>query len=321
MDEEKRLAFGLLSGFNGTATREEWMLRLKAAFSTQPTLVGGSGDAADEKWTAWQEFRDSAEYRVLVANARYQIRLDDKREAAAWAAWLPHQPHLRGAGWFIELSSPVNVVEWKWPLNVAIMGDSGYSTTQAALTDQAEHGPPWMKVIVRQAQQPAEELGVADILIFPQGLDARNTLLQAVSPVTADLLFLCGVGRGQFSDVAAEAEELLRLTQANAILAAAIASKDMRMLVAVIEELAHDLPIDVAIAEAVRWRNLDPGLMMLLSTPHFVEKSRLSNFLQPLTERLQQMGSGDRLELKDNPAWVGLPGQMSADRGTANSRN
>lgn len=94
MDEEKRLAFGLLSGFKGNASQEEWVVKLKAALSKQPTLVGEPDDVAEEKWAAWKEFQGSAEGNALLANARYQIRLKDKREAAALAAWLPYQPQL-----------------------------------------------------------------------------------------------------------------------------------------------------------------------------------------------------------------------------------
>lgn len=310
MDKEKQLALGLLSGFREHAGLQEWLGRLKDALGKHPSLVGKTDDL-DEKWAAWQNFKASDESKALFAQARYRIQVEDKREAADWAAWLPYQRQLCGRGWFIEVSSPIKVVEWKWPLTVAIMGDSRYRETQIALTNEVERGPTWMQVVVRLVQQPADEVGVADILIFPEGSEARNTLLMAGAPVTADLMFLSGVEHNRFAELAADAEELLKLTQANAVLVTNTSASDVALFRALIRELAHDLPIDEALTQALNTTQTDPGLAMLLSTASFVEKSQLSTFLRPLTKRLRQMRPNDRLDLQRKQAW-GLPNQLTA---------
>ena len=173
MNREKGLAPGLLSGFADRAGEQEWLRRLNEVLGKHTSLVRrpGKPDDLDSKWTAWQNFKASNEY--LLANARYRVQAKDKREAADWAAWLPYQRQLCVRGWYIEVASPVSVVEWKWPLTIAIMGDVRYIEPQIALTNEVGHGPIWMPVVVRLARKPADEVDVADILIFPEGSEAR----------------------------------------------------------------------------------------------------------------------------------------------------
>ena len=311
MDVEKRLVAGLLGGFKATADQEKWVARLKAVLLEQPTFVGEPGDVGEPEWAAWQELKSSVEGKSLLNRARYRIALKDMRESASWAAWLPYQQELCGGGWFIEVSSPVKVIDWKWPLTMAVVGERGYGEANKALEHQIKNGPDWMKVLVRRVQTPPEEVGVADILIFPQGPAARETLLGAGAPVTADLLVLCGIQRDQFGEVAAGAEELLRLTQANAVLAANVDSCDATLLQGIIAELAHDYPLDLAVAHALRHKSCDPGLVLLLSTAHFIEKARLSTFVERLTARLRQIPD-HTLDLKSKLHWVHLPDQMLA---------
>lgn len=287
MDMEKRLALGLLAGFEDNATQDEWMGRLSTVLAKQPSLVIDSADVGGERWAAWQQFKGTSQGKDLLVKARYRVQLKDKREAPSWAAWFHDQPHLC-AGWFIDASSPVKVVEWKWPLTVAIMNDAGYSETQAALTYEIERGPEWMQAVINRVQQPADEVGAADILIFPRGFAAREALFSAVAPVTADLLLLCDVGGDQVGEVAAAAEELLELTQANAVLISGSDPSNMSFLRAFIKELAHDQPIDVAV-RCLRNIDVNHGRAILLSTPLFVKQSRLSIFSQRLSRRFSQM--------------------------------
>ncbi len=319
MDEEKRLVAGLLGRYKRTAEQEELVARLKAVLGERPALVAGLGDVGEKEWAAWREVKSSQEGKELLTKARYRVALEDKREAARLATWLSRQKELRGRGLFIEVSSPVKVVEWKWPLAVAIMGGSGYAQARTALGEAIDDAQrEWMKVVLRLAQKPAEQAGVADILVFPQGLAARETLLGAGALVTADLLVLHGVPRQQFGEVAAGTAELLRLTQANALLAADFDSRDTAPLKAIIEELAHDEPLDVAVAEGLRKHGIDSALVLLLSTARFIEESKISSFADRLKGRLGQIPNR-MLDLRARVHWNSeLQDEMSV-RGVARS--
>ena len=293
MDEEKRLAFGLLSEVEEGADEATCLTRLEEILSAKPSLVDEPQRATEAKWRAWTELRNSAEGKSLLNNARFQLRQQNKCEAASWAAWLQGKPDLWGEGFFVEAFSPVTVVEWKWPLSIAVVDDSAYQSTQAALAEIGKHGPPWLNTLVRQVEKPADEIGVADIIVFSHGADARSTVMRSAAPISADLLLLCGLQADQFSQVAAGAEEVLALVQANAILATAAKANDMAWLVRLIEELSHNQPLDAAVMQMWRAMGAEPGTILLLSTPRFIDESQLSTFAGLLAKRVEEMSEED----------------------------
>ena len=307
---EKRLAAGLVFGIEGDRTWEVWVEAFRASLARQPSLVRESGDLNPEQTAAWEQLKASQEGRVLFDRARYRIAWNDKREATKWARSLASQPLLCGRGRFIEVASPVEVVEWKWPLATAVIEDLGRAEAQANIAELMDSDPSWLRILIRPVKTPADQAGAADILIFPQGWKAGETLFAARAPVTAELLVLCGLSGTQFDEVAAGAEELLELTQANAILAVDARIAGMSWLPMLIEQLAHDEPLDVAVAQALRLRNLDPGLMLAFSTPLFIERARISTFTTLVTERLHDLDPNFPIELHGTVRW--MPSRMPA---------
>jgi len=248
---------------------------------------------------SWLRLRKTKAGRNLMENARYEIRLKDLGLAGDLAQWLSTMS-VKPKGWYVSVRSPAHTVEWKWPLRVAVMPDASYRQAQTAMSRLMTSGPSWAPQLLRWVEAPGDESGTADILIFAQGRFAKDTLLKSKAPVTADLLVLSEVDSEDFDVVAKQAEELLALTQANAVLLADMGCDDLHWLGKVVEHLSHNEPLDVAVAEATQSA---PAKMMLLSTPRFIKLARLSVFTGALARKLSRMEGGIRVDFERAPHW------------------
>ncbi len=209
---------------------------------------------------------------------------------------------LAGQVWHVSVSSPVHTVEWKWPLSLAVAPGPGAEKLRKALTSQRESGQPWMRAITRVAE---DECG--DILFFPSGLKARARLMKSATPVTADLLVLCGVGPSDWRKVAAEAEALLAMAQAHAVLAVSEPAESTDWIWRFINELSHNSPVDVAASQ------MFGAEAMLWSTKMFIHQAVLSNFLNPLKKRIRDAAVDLSVNMINLPRWSEkLTGRMGA---------
>ena len=310
---EARLAAGLLSAATrikrGVSYTDLLARALQSGSATvwlghsaHRQLVEKAGSRLAESWL---RLRGTKAGRDLISNARYEIRLKHPGLAREVGEWLP-TTNVKPRGWYVSVESPAHTVEWKWPLRVAVMPDEGYEQAQAAMSALMTQGPWWAPQLLRWEQVPADRAGAADILIFPRGQVAIETLLASKAPVTADLLVLGEVSQSDFGAMAGKAEQLLALTQANAVLLADMASSDFGWLAAVIEHLSHDEPLDVAVAQAMEWPlQIAPTRMMLLATPRFIKQARLSGFVGCLADKLARMEGEIKVDIPPSSQWSG----------------
>ena len=201
---------------------------------------------------------------------------------------------LEGQVWHVSVTSPVHTVEWKWPLSLAVVPGPGAAKLRKALAARRESGPPWIRATTRVVQGDC-----SDILFFPDGLQARARLMKSAAPMTADLLVLCGVGRADWSKVAAEAETLLAMAQAHAVLAVSAPAESTDWIWSFVNELSHNLPVDVAASKMFGTE------AMLWSTKTFIHQAVLSNFLNPLKKRIRDAAIDLSLNMVNLPRWSG----------------
>jgi hypothetical protein len=221
---------------------------------------------------------------ISVDRVRVKLNAMDRMAECAQA--------LAGKVWHVNVASPVQTVEWKWPLSLAVIPGPGARKLHKALTDQRDGGPAWMRATTRISQGDS-----SDILFFPDGLKARALLMKSAAPVTADLLVLCGVGRADWDKVAAEVELLLAMAQAHAVLAVSEPAESTNWIWGFINELSHNSPVDVA---ASRLYGVDA---MLWSTQTFIHNAVLSNFLDPLKKRIRSAAVDLSLNMVNLPNW------------------
>ncbi|MFB3776817.1 MAG: hypothetical protein ACE141_04375 [Bryobacteraceae bacterium] len=152
----------------------------------------------------------------------------------------------RSKGSYVPVQRPALTVDWKWPLRVAVMPDEGYQVTQSALSELLAHGPAGASQLLQQVRAPADEAGSSDVLIFPRGASAWETLLASKAPLTAGLLVLCGVRR---TFDARRVGELLALARARAVLLVELSSSELGWLVELIAHLSRGAPLDAAVSQ------------------------------------------------------------------------
>ncbi|MBE0657039.1 MAG: hypothetical protein IH602_05070, partial [Bryobacteraceae bacterium] len=219
-------------------------------------------------------------------SGRLRVNLDDA--SAAPLAAVRHS----GQVWHFAASSPVHTVEWKWPLSLAFAPGSTrlrQSIQRARATDA-----DWRRSMTRMAEGCN-----SDILFVASGTKPLAALKASPVPLTCDLLILCGVAEHALPAIAACANELLALTQANAILSVPYPATETTWFYPFIEELSHNFPVDFALA-----RLSIPGAA-LWSTEEFLRQAVLSNFLDPLKRRIRRMAVDLVLNSVDMPALTG----------------
>lgn len=228
-------------------------------------------------------------------SGRLRVRLDSASAAPRPAAQLTGRP------WHFAASSPIHTVEWKWPLSIGFAPGSGSVRLRQSIRSARATGDPWMRSITRIAEGPN-----SDILFIASGAKPIATLKAAPVPLTCDLLILCGVGQNTLPSIAACSGELLALAQAHAILAVAAPAADTAWFWKFIEELSHNLPVDVAVSSAAI-----PGAA-LWSTEDFLRQAVLSNFVDPLKKRILKMAANITFNRVDMPALSAcVPGRTS----------
>lgn len=199
-------------------------------------------------------------------------------------------------------SSPVHVVEWKWPLTLVVAPGKGSAALARAIARTRSDGHEW-----RQCTTRIEPAAVSDILLFADGPNARASLERAPVPLSADLLVLCSIPRAGWPEVARQAESLLALTQSHAILAVSGPAIQLDWFWSFVMELTHNVAVDEAAA-----RVHGPDLA-LWSTREFIEKAVLEQFIKPLAKRISASNVPLRLNMARLPRWSGrLTGSVGA---------
>jgi hypothetical protein len=194
----------------------------------------------------------------------------------------------------LAASSPVHVVEWKWPLTLGVAPGEGSVALAQAIARTRSDGPEW-----RQCTTRIEPSAVSDILLFADGPNARASLDRAPVPMSADLLVLCCIARTGWPEVARQAENLLALTQSHAILAVSEPSTRLDWFWSFVMELTHNVAVDEAAAR------VHGPEVALWSTREFIEKAVLEEFIKPLSKRIKASNMPLSLNMARLPRWSG----------------
>lgn len=201
----------------------------------------------------WQRFRAS-----LQAPLRLEVHgADSKPEAAQWLCALARHPEVDAASVYLRMDEPAWPVAWQWPLRLGVQGLAAPSRREAALLERLQqvwHRNLWRVV---DTEQPGTE---CELLLLPGDLrQALAEVLAAPQRPRADAVLVLGpanVSRGRAQALLAALRRESR-SAGVALLDPGNAPLD-ELLGHVVEELAHDGTLDVALFAAARRHGLAP---------------------------------------------------------------
>ncbi|MEO5575584.1 MAG: hypothetical protein ABIR67_03160 [Gaiellaceae bacterium] len=233
-------------------------------------------------------------------------RADPQALSKAWSELLEDAPRplrlsvgawpreLRTPAWLLqELSRPAVGLDgvfleapqrqrpgWSWPLQIAIL-DGGRS----ALREQLTVSPPWLMAQLGLAELvEAESPEPCDLLVVPLRLRAAVARTLPL-PVKASAVVLLDRMDEPWRRTHALLDTLLMDVEAGVVAFAPVKGKPAEWLVAVLESLAHDDGLDVALLRAAR--ALELPAPVLVAERALLEETRMSCVRDRMTTRLR----------------------------------
>lgn len=224
-------------------------------------------------------------FRVQVNGWPYELR------SPAWLLQELARPSVELDGVYLNVRPPAPL-RWSWPLQIAIL-DGGRSQLRDRLTSD----PPWT------FSQFAELVDVeyperCDLVLVPTRLRTAVARILPLS-VTASVVVVLERLDEPWTRAHSLVDALLVDTEAGGLAFAPAGSDHAGWLDAVLEALAHDAGLDVALLHAARRFDLPPPA--LLARADLVRETRLASVQAQLSRRMREgavmaNGGGPRLE-------------------------
>lgn len=207
----------------------------------------------------WRAFRGS-----LQSPLRLEIHgADGDADAASWLAVLAGHPEVDAASVYLRMDEPAWPVAWQWPLRLGVQGLAAPSPREAALLQSLQnvwHRNLWQVV---DTERPGSE---CELLLLPGDLrQGLAEVLAAPQRPRADAVLVLGpanVSRGRAVALLAALRRESRCAGV-AVLDPGNAPLD-ELLGHIVEELAHDNTLDVALFAAAR-RHARPPPQLVFS--------------------------------------------------------
>jgi hypothetical protein len=236
-------------------------------------------------------------WRALAADAARPLRVavgawPQELRTPAWLLQELSRPSVGLDGVYLEVPRRRSAVRWSWPLQIAIL-DGGRSTLRERLVSD----PPWTfsqfaELVEVESPEPC------DLLIVPGRLRGSLARILPLS-VTASVVVLLERLDEPWQRAHSLVDALLADTEASGVAFAPSGDEPAWWLDAVLETLAHDVGLDVALLAAAR--RLDLPAPALLAQDSLLEETRMSRVRDRMTARMREgavmaNGGGPALE-------------------------
>ena len=222
----------------------------------RPIQATGSAAELDAAWSRVGE----------PQRPRLEVIADD-----AEAIWTLTQLSRRAVGArsvFLRRDEPTTNVGWRWPLRIALVGAS--EASMASLRElAAEHR--WFGRLVRLSA-PGPDCDVVDLLLLPMDLPAAvAAVVQRQPPYRADCTLVLGRGAGVTQRTVAYVGAIRAAVHTAGVGIVAAPADLAGWLLALVEQIAHDQPLDVAL-----FATASTGPPLLVASRRLADESRLS---------------------------------------------
>lgn len=239
---------------------------LNFEYAYQAQLAGSAGECA-RAWLATSNLRPQP-IRLRVELRPWQIGSTDLID---WLDWVLRRPSTGVEGLYFDiagLSSPR--MPWRWPLSVCIPDGPDGDLLEAEIWSKVR--PQWPDLV--RIGRPAAGTEKGDILLIPS-LPADDRMLERLARRhRASLVIALGSEPSHGWPAIATAFGSSAISMVDANLASAFVS--------LLVQLAHNEPIDLALARARDW---NARSRLLLAKTEFIGASRLDTFLATLVRR------------------------------------
>lgn len=253
---------------------------------------------AAEARSRWSGLADSVR-QIEVTSAG---DLDPMWLAATLARAVPD------GGVHFRRDDPEVAVAWQWPLRIGLFADDRGSELRTALDRSS------MKRLV-EFVEVGREAAECELLLLPCNLRASvERALGAAAPITADCTIVLG-GAKVDGDRIESLMTVLRgeVRTSGVALASVPKGERAEWLRALIAHLSHSNPIDVALCQAARERNL--GVPLLLCSRKLAELATLRHFVERMGRAMKRARKRSSTVTVSPHAssQLGLPGAASLD--------
>ena len=247
----------------------------------RPYLLASAGLLAD----AWMTAEIPSRGLRLVIDADDMLGrrgLERGRESVAWLMSTLSHPDVGASSVTGQLEDPSLEVGWQWPLRVGLLGDERSEALRIRLTGwrrENEWATPLWKVVDGATAS-------CDLLLLPLDLRAALAAVAALpSPSRADAVIALGRSRGGAERWVRQLEGLRAVSETSGVGLVHVSRRDQaRWFGAVLRELSHGTPLDVALFQASNWVDAPPPFV--LATGRLLEFSRLAHQVERAIERL-----------------------------------
>jgi hypothetical protein len=204
-----------------------------------------------------------------------------------WIVTQLSRPEVGAASVYAGLYSQTAEVDWNWPLTLGFLDDPASLALRWELNEQR-----W-----REELYTLRELDAAhpdcDLLVIPGDLrTAARAVLGAPRGLQADAVIVLGSSADSTAEVHTLAHTLVTLARSGGVVLARLddEAEQAGWVQSLMAELAHDNPLDVAVARASTNREW-PRLPLLFADLRLIEVARVSNRTELVIDRLRRFRS------------------------------
>jgi hypothetical protein len=244
--------------------------------------------------SAWATFRDRWYDQLPPATPLLRIEIDPAVEArmqsrvpdVSWLMSLLLGSHGIADAAYVRVDRPDRLVAWEWPLRIGLLGDRRSIEFGRQLS-----AVPWPRLVECVSLDKVDE--DCDLLLLADDLrGAAARVLQEPRRLRADCVLLTG-GAGVATDRILPLARALRSEVLTAGVGIARVDPEVQQhwVTALIEQLAHDAPLDVAVFRALKkaYGGEPSAMPLLMMSRRLATSARVTAFTHRLGQEVRRI--------------------------------